>query len=164
MDWGALKEKIRPLAVKYRYAVVVVIAGLVLMCLPSGTDDQPRASPEPEDTAPPALSEEIADILSRMEGVGRVEVLLTEASGRETVYQTDQDGGSDETRRIETVIVTDGNRAQTGLVKSVIPPTYLGAIVVCQGADSPSVRLQVIEAVSNVTGIGTDRITVLKMK
>ena len=40
----------------------------------------------------------------------------------------------------------------------------VGAIIVCQGGDSPTVRLNIVEAVSNVTGIGSDRITVLKMK
>jgi len=36
--------------------------------------------------------------------------------------------------------------------------------VVCQGADDPAVRLAVSQAVSSVTGISTDRISVLKMK
>ena len=50
------------------------------------------------------------------------------------------------------------------MVRTIVPPVYLGAIIVCQGGDSPAVRLAVVEAVSNVTGIGSDRITVEKMK
>jgi len=41
---------------------------------------------------------------------------------------------------------------------------YRGAVVVCQGGDNASVRLAVVEAVSNATGLTSDRITVLKMK
>ena len=44
------------------------------------------------------------------------------------------------------------------------PAQYLGVIVVCEGADSPAVRLAIVEAVSDVTGLGADRISVLKMK
>jgi len=36
--------------------------------------------------------------------------------------------------------------------------------VVCQGADRAGVRLAVVDAVKSVTGLSSDRITVLKMK
>lgn len=39
----------------------------------------------------------------------------------------------------------------------------MGAAVVCDGADSPQVRLAVVEAVSAYTGLGSDKITVLTM-
>ena len=55
-------------------------------------------------------------------------------------------------------------RADPGLVRQVNPPEYLGAVVLCQGADNPSVKLSIVEAVSKATGLTTDRITVLKMK
>ena len=60
--------------------------------------------------------------------------------------------------------MTDGQRGQTGLVRQVLPATYRGAVVVCQGADDPRIRLAIVEAVSMATGLGADRISVLKMK
>lgn len=39
-----------------------------------------------------------------------------------------------------------------------------GAVVVCQGADQPSVRLDVTNAVAAYTGLGSDQISVIKMK
>ena len=39
-----------------------------------------------------------------------------------------------------------------------------GAVVVCQGADQPSVRLDVTNAVAAYTGLGSDKISVIKMK
>lgn len=39
-----------------------------------------------------------------------------------------------------------------------------GVVVVCDGADRADVRLDVINAVSDYTGFGSDRITVLKNK
>ncbi len=39
-----------------------------------------------------------------------------------------------------------------------------GAVIVCQGADTSSVRLCVTNAVSAYTGLGSDKIRVIKMK
>ena len=92
-----------------------------------------------------------------------MQVLLTEEAGRQTLYQTDIQ--SDESRRTEdTVLVEDASRRETGLVRQTLEPKYRGAVVLCQGADQPSVRLAVVEAVRCVTGLGADRISVLNMK
>ena len=88
-------------------------------------------------------------------------MLLTEASGRDVIYQTDT---AQNQSKLDTVIVRDGNHQETGLVKQILPPVYKGAVVVCQGADSAVVRLHVVEAVKSVTGLASDCITVLKMK
>ena len=90
-------------------------------------------------------------------------MLLTVAAGEEILYQTDDQISENQTR-IETVLITDSDRAQTGLVRQVKPPVYRGAVVVCKGADTASVRLAVVEAVSSLTGLGADQISVLKMK
>ena len=39
-----------------------------------------------------------------------------------------------------------------------------GAVVVCSGADDARVRLTVTNAVAGYTGLGSDKITVMKMK
>ena len=62
------------------------------------------------------------------------------------------------------MIITDSDRKEEGLITQVDPPVYQGAIIVCQGADRGAVRLAIVEAVSRVTGLGADRISVLKMK
>ena len=111
--------------------------------------------------------EELEEILAQIAGVGKVRVMLTEVAGSETIYQTDEDrnqSSDSESLRSETVLVSDSDRTEKGLVRTIVPPVYLGAIIVCQGGDSPVVRLSIVQAVSNVTGIGTDRITVVKMK
>ena len=41
-------------------------------------------------------------------------------------------------------------------------PTFQGALVVCEGGDNAEIRLLMARAVSALTGIGTDRITVCK--
>ena len=43
-------------------------------------------------------------------------------------------------------------------------PTYQGAVVVCEGAGSSTVRLAVVNAVSVLTGLSSDKISVVKWK
>ena len=49
-------------------------------------------------------------------------------------------------------------------VQSTVYPTYQGALVVCDGAERASVRLAVTQAVSSLTGLGSNKIAVVKMK
>lgn len=164
MDWLAVGKKVGAALIKYKYALLILALGLFLMCLPTGKEKTVETIPEA--TAVPQqadLAEQLEGILSQIDGAGKVRVLLSSATGEEIHYQTDEDQSGDTTRS-DTVLVTGDNRAQTGLVRQVNPPTYLGAVIVCQGADRPVVQLAIVEAVSNVTGLGADRITVLKMK
>lgn len=164
MDWIAFKEKLQQWLGKYRYVLLVLFVGIVLMLLPARQESRTEVQPtENTVTQKQDIREELVSILSQIEGVGEVKVMLTIATGEETLYQSDTEI-TDTTSRIETVIVTDVNRAEIGLIQKVNPPKYLGAIVVCKGAGNAAVRLAVVEAVSRVTGLGADQISVLKMK
>ena len=161
MEGSTPKQRINELWVKYKYPILVVLVGLGLMLLPSKTEsvpEQPVQNQQEQD-----LELRLAAILSQIDGVGRVQVLLTEESGRETLYQTDTQTDTDR-RTEDTVLVEDASRMETGLVRQTVEPKYRGAVILCQGADQPSVRLAVVEAVRCVTGLGADRISVLNMK
>lgn len=169
MDIKAFQNKWLGFIKKYRFVALVLAIGLVLMLLPGKTSvsDTPIPVSENEKQQHTDPSEKLSKILSRVEGAGNVEVLLTVASGEETVFQTNDDisvsEGNSATHKT-TVTVTDNNRKQDGLVRQINPPRYLGAIVVCEGAENPTVRLAIVEAVARVTGLGSDRVCVLKMK
>lgn len=162
-----LIAKLKYILEKYKFVLLILGAGILLMSLPdSGSDKKPQESITTE-SYPQDCADKIEEILGHIAGVGEVKVLLTEAVGQETTYQVDEDSSNSsdtESVRVETVIVTNANREEVGLIRTVKPPVYLGAIIVCQGGDIPSVKLAVIQAVSNVTGIKSDRISVLKMK
>ena len=169
MDWQELKHRAEEFLKKYRYVMLVLLAGLVLMLLPSGEQKQEAAVPFSESTPEQErdLQASLGQILSMIEGAGKVQVLLTEATGQRTHFQTDENistGESSSDTRKETVVITNGSRAESGLVRQVDPPVYQGAIVICQGADSAAVRLAIVEAVANATGLSSNRISVLKMK
>jgi len=149
-----IRNKVISFVSKYRYVLLVLMVGVVLMLLPTGKKtEQKETSTEPITTV--SMEQQLEQILSHVQGVGKVKVLLTIRNQETYIYRTDEDG---------TVIITDSDRNQSGLTETILSPEYRGAVVVCQGADSASVQLQIIEAVANVTGLRSDQITVLKMK
>lgn len=164
MDQLNIKHKIEVLFQKYKYVLLVVAVGIVLMILPGLSTDE-ETSDSAVSLTVQTLSPEsrLEELLSLVSGAGRVEVMLTEACGQETVYQTDTNI-SGENSSHDTVIISNSDRLENGLVSQVNPPVYLGAVVVCDGADDPKVRLCIVEAVSKATGLGADKISVLKMK
>lgn len=162
MDAVTLMQRGKELVSRYRYVLLVLIAGLVLMMLP----EKPETTVQTQAPTPdvqPSLEERLEEILGRIKGAGKVQVLLTEYRGSETVYQTDTDR-TDTDERSDTVILSDSGRDEEGLVRQVNPPIYLGALVVCQGGEIPSVKLAIVEAVMSVTGLRSTEITVLEMK
>lgn len=161
-----LKTKAITLIKQYKLAALILAIGLVLMLLPTGSgEEEPLLSPAVQPTV--SAEAQLESILSQIQGVGKVQVLLTVAEGERTVYIYDEDQSDTldtGSLRREAVVVTGTDRGQTGLISQVIPPVYLGAVVVCQGGDLPAVKLAVVEAVCDATGLTADKITVLKMK
>ena len=105
--------------------------------------------------------EEMEAILSRIDGVGRVDLLLTLHTSSASVYQTDTrtvTSGSGTTEECQTVFGQTSGSGKEPVVQ------YQGALVVCDGADRASVRLAVVQAVTSLTGLGSNQIAVVKMK
>ena len=158
MDWITLRQKAGKHLGNYKQALLILAVGLFLMSFPQDKPDQAEPDTPAATVQEETLEARLAAILSQIQGVGEVRVLLTESKGPESIFQTDESGTSK-----DTVIISDADRTESGLVKQRVSPVYQGAIVVCQGGADASIRLCVMEAVSNVTGISTSRITVLKM-
>ncbi len=168
MDIKNKLEALPALLKKYRYPLVIILVGLVLLSIPNHTaskDNVPSTS-SPVQVKKDAATE-LAEILGAISGVGKVQVMLTVSTGEHIQYHYDEDisssdGGSSIHK--ETIIISTSDRSEEALISQVTPPVYRGAIVVCQGADHSAVKLAVVEAVSKATGLGADQISVLKMK
>ena len=166
LKWnGNIKSWIR----KYKYAMVVLLIGILLMMIPNHqtipedkTEIETKNMIQNQD-----LAYELSELLGSIQGAGRVKVMLTISEGESTLYQTDStysQSGTGTNSKTETILITDSNRNQTGLIHQKNPPIYRGAVVLSQGAENPTVRLAIVEAVSKATGLGADKIAVLKMK
>ena len=167
MDFVSLKTRIVTAVSKYKYVWIVLLAGLVLMILPESKEESPPANRIDNQAEEKNDEERLADILANLQGAGEVKVMLTIAQGARTIYQTDTTYATTENTtdsRTQTILITDSQRNETGLIHQKNPPIYQGAIVLAEGADDPIVELSIVEAVSDVTGLGADRISVYKMQ
>ena len=161
MDIAQLREKATKWIGKYKYMLLILLVGVVLMLIPGNKKtEEPTATPMQAQTQTITVADELEQILSNIQGAGKVQVMLSVKAGEQTVYQTDTPA----TDRQDTVIITEEDRSQNGLIQKVISPIYRGAIVLCQGADSANVCLAIKEAVSKITGLDASQISVLKMK
>ena len=156
---------------RYKYALIVLLAGALLMFLPTKKSAPDAASQTVSAAAEqPELAQiqkELAALLSKVDGAGRVEVMLSLDYGQEYFYQSDEtrDPGGDGNSRYERqTVLSQSDGGQTAVVSKVRYPVYKGAVVVCEGADNPSVELAIVQAVSRLTGLGSNKISVMKMK
>lgn len=165
MELKKITGKLQGVVKKYRYAVIILLIGVVLLLMPgkSAKNQQHLQESSQQSQSLSVKNDELAEILQSVEGAGKVQVMLSVSSSEKTQYITNTDTSESSTRK-ETVIVTDADRNETGLIEQTNPPQYRGAVVVCQGADSAQVRLAITQAVSKITGLSSDNICVLKMK
>lgn len=124
--------------------------------------------------------EKLKESLARIDGAGEVEVLITLKESeakilekdipeetKETIEQ-DAEGGSrtvTERQRTETTIYTVNAAGQNvPYVSKVIQPVVEGVVVIAQGADSVTVKQNIIETIQVLFAIDTNKIRVVKMK
>ena len=163
-----LKQKITVWTQKlgrFKYTILILLIGIGLMCIPFDTKSQSSEAHTPT-AIELDLQIRLQEILACVEGVGQVSVLLSPETGVSHTYQTNTQSRISEDaeeHQYETVLMSGGGE-ENALISATHYPTYKGAVVVCQGADKASVKLAVIRAVSGVTGLGSDHITVIKMK
>lgn len=124
-----------------------------------------------------ALEERLKTTLSRVSGIGNIEVMITLNSTSEAVVNKDvpytrssseetEDGKSRQENsyesKEETVMVeTDGDTVPY-VVKSIYPQIE-GVLVVAQGADNATIKTEIIEAIEVLFGVEPHKVKVLGM-
>ena len=164
------KEKLISYVKKYKYVALVALVGVVLMLLPSGGKEQQDTTEPVNVSEAYSLAEteqRLERLLGRIRGVGQVEVMLTLKSGSSLQLAENRSASlrdSEDRQERDVVTLNRGSGYEDVVVTEQTYPVYQGAVVVCQGASDSGVHLAVIEAVSVLTGLGSDRITVVQWK
>ncbi|MBQ2839983.1 MAG: hypothetical protein II996_00040 [Oscillospiraceae bacterium] len=172
MEQNNWSKKIGDFAGKYKYVIAVIAVGMLLLVFPSGNSGEVKSFDEKEISfSTEKFEKRIEKALSECDGVGRTQVILSVESGGESVYakEASESFSEDENRRegdsdTKPSIMSEGSGREAPLLVKKIYPKFRGAVVICDGADSVSVRTDVTEAVSSLTGLSFDRISVIKMK
>lgn len=149
----------------YRGVLLVMAVGAVLLLLPTASRDSPKEETSPTQTEGAlfdleSFEKKLGETLSQVEGAGKTSVVLTlDGSSRQVLARNQEregNGGDSNT----VVTVGRGSGQQEVVPLQTVAPQFRGALVVCPGGGDAQVRLKLIEAVSALTGLGADRISV----
>jgi stage III sporulation protein AG len=168
---GPMWKKILSALEKYKFVLLVILAGVLLLSLASlgETKSDQRAEAESE-TASFDLDEmeaRLEQALSKIDGAGKVTVVLTVKAGvRQVIAQDETSSVKDGDTQQETnaVVVSKGSGYEDVVALQEIYPQFQGALVVCAGGGDPAVKLKLVEAVSALTGLSSNRISICKGK
>ncbi len=156
---------------KYQYVMLVLLAGVLLLLWPAGEEPRAAESQQGEEAQDPfqigSLEDRLEAALSQVEGAGEVTVVLTLREGPQAMPLQDlrESGeGSGQSRESSAVLLSRGSGGQELAVLQQLGPEYRGALVVSPGGDDPRVRLALSNAISALTGLGADKITICKGK
>ncbi|MCD7764256.1 MAG: stage III sporulation protein AG [Lachnospiraceae bacterium] len=126
-----------------------------------------------------ALEERLESILSRVEGIGETQVMITLKSDGKKVVEKDtqqteskeESGGESESSASEqvsgsetTIYERSADGDEIPFVTEELSPEILGVLVIAQGADSSLVVTEITEAVMALFGIEAHKIKVMKME
>lgn len=157
---------------RYKYAVLVIVLGTALLLIPFGKSGKTQTQTTSTAVAEQSVEDtekKMETILSKIDGVGELHLMLTPQTGTEQrlaqntdlSYSGDQSAPDDFDRSSETVLASQSGD-ETPVVTQTFYPTWRGALIVCQGGGNAQVKLAVTQAVAALTGLSSDRITVVK--
>lgn len=124
------------------------------------------------------LSQNLEDILSKIQGVEDIKVFIYYSESSETIAmynensksstteETDTTGGIRKIQETDTqkdIIYQENNGQKTPMTKKVIQPKIEGAIITAKGANNIEVKTNIIQAVEAATGLATHKIQVFEM-
>lgn len=151
---------------QYRLVLVLAAVGLVLVAWPTRSSStrtpESQTRQREESFSVEELEQRLSQAISRIQGAGDATVLLSLDQGVERVLAQDQteEQGESGSSWEQTTVICDGEDGEDVVQLTQYYPSFRGALVVCPGGDDPQVRLAVTQAVSALTGLGSDRITI----
>lgn len=152
---------------RYKWVLLVITAGLVLLLLPAGHSKQngqePNQNQTPSSFNLEELEQKFSDALSEITGAGEVKVVLSIKTGTRQMLAEDSKNAEKENgmeKSTSTVILSRGSGVQETVKLQEIYPQFQGALIICSGAEDPAVRLELTEATAALTGLGTDKISI----
>ena len=183
-DFKNIKSKLSKKTVS-TILFIVGLSGIALIFLSdyihpsSSSSQQTQSSSNAQSTYEAQTASRLEDIIGRINGVGRVKVMVTLESGVENIYETDNKGTTDKTQNggdsntqtqqsnsseSSHVIVDNVSGGQEALLTKQLQPEILGVVVVCDGGGNPDVQESVVNSVSTALGLPTNRISVNQMQ
>lgn len=125
------------------------------------------------------LEQRLESILTKIEGVGKVSVLITYSETSEFVAmynenfkessteEADTGGGTRKISEVDNskeIIYKEENGQKVPVTQKLILPKIEGAVVTAEGARNAEIKANIIQAVEAATGLATHKIQVFTMQ
>lgn len=155
MQIDNIKEYIKSNPKFLIYVIIILICLFSLLMINSNDNEN---EPEYQDTVELSsdkykseLENNLKTILSKIEGVGEAEVMITLESEYTYEYVKDSTDVNE-----KTVILSN----KEAIVKTIVYPKVSGVLIVCKGGKKPKVIEQITEAISTLLDIPTNKVCV----
>lgn len=187
-------ERVRGFGLKEWGTVLIVGICLLIIALPSESSPKNEEGGTPKGNVPTAvptnaaaktkdyveeLEERLEGLLTQVEGIGKVQVMITVTSTTERIVlkdgqeewesstEQDSEGGSrvkeNRAAEHETVLI-DGESGDVPYITKEIYPEIEGVVVIAQGSGTGTVDLDILAAVQVLFGVPAHKIKIMKMK
>ena len=152
--------------------IIAVLIGICLMWISSSGEKKSNTSSSPSSVAyvqaQADIEEKLKKVITQIDGVGEMSLMVTYEDTGTAEYITDGTEYSEKTQTSsgtttnksskDKSVVVDGTKDP--VLKSLSTPKVKGVVIVCEGGENPVTKERVINAISTVLQIGTDKIYV----
>ena len=154
--------------------IILLVAGILLLLLSCGdfmkkeeessvAVSKEEKTEETGESYRQAMERQVVELLSKVEGVGKTEVMITLSAGKEKVTLKDNETAEGKSQE-ETVLVEDSERNSSPYVLQEKEPVPEGILVVCEGGGDPAISREIISAIQVLFHVEAHKIKVMKME
>ena len=153
---------------------IVLLCGILLILLSYGKGGSAGENNEAETGAVPVedqqtdmeqykikREQELKELLQKVDGVGKVELMLTLKGSNEKVTLKDNTYKGEDTEE-ETVLIEDSDRNSSPYILQEKEPEVEGVVIVCEGGEDAATKREISEAVCALFQIESHKIKILK--
>lgn len=155
---------------KLLFIIVLGISGMLLLLLSGNTDSKKDEKNEGESIGFEEISESVeknlTELIKTVNGAGKVKVMVSiDCLEEKTIaVNTERETADNKTDIKDEYVIIEKSQGTDGLVLKITTPKIRGVGITCQGAQSVTVRQEIIKLVSATLGIPVNRIWVAEMK
>ena len=110
------------------------------------------------------MENQLKRILEKIDGVGKVDVMVTVVGTEEYIYAEEEKikTGENDSSEEKQYVIIGSNGDKQALLKKIVSPEISGVVIICEGGDSNIIKERVYNTISAVLNISSQKIYVTK--
>lgn len=110
------------------------------------------------------MENQLKRILEKIDGVGKVDVMVTVVGTEEYIYAEEEKikTGENDSSEEKQYVIIGSNGDKQALLKKIVSPEISGVVIICEGGDGNIIKERVYNTISAVLNISSQKIYVTK--